>query len=269
MNYVLIFGLVTGLATSAICCWLSWQMLQQNGRMLLRLEALEKRLEEEAESSPASDALRCGEQRKAENEQDGLAAAANGDERAGRFSNHSLTGSKIKRDGLKAGTSAPEFCLPRLDGGELSLSELRGKLVLLVFSSPHCAPCNMLAPTLQKFHRKHPELELVMVSSESLDENRAKVKEHGLAFPVLLQKHWEVSRDYAMFAAPVAYLIDKAGIVAADVAVGVDGVLDLMPLASRLLRKQRPAGLLRRLPKVLGLSRERFRARPASPVISN
>src|SRR5262245_25269013 len=261
MNYILIFGLLISLAAIAASCWLSWQLLQQNGRLLLRLEALEKRLEEEAESRPAPDALGRGEQQKAEIEQD--------KERGERFSNRSLAGSRIKRDGLKAGRPAPEFCLPRLEGGELSLSELRGKLVLLVFSSPHCGPCNILAPKLEKLHRKCPELELVMVSRESPDENRAKVKEHRLTFPVVLQKQWEVSRDYAMFATPVAYLIDKAGVIAADVAVGVDGILDLMPLAKGLLRKQRPAGLLRRLPKVLGLARERISNRPASPVISN
>src|SRR5262249_10178358 len=88
--------------------------------------------------------------------------AGNGDRRAARFSNRSLARSKIKRDGLKAGTVAPEFRLPRLDGrGELALSELRGRRVLLVFSSPGCGPCNSLGPELEKFHRAHPELEVV------------------------------------------------------------------------------------------------------------
>ena len=46
----------------------------------------------------------------------------NGDGRAERFCNRSLARSKIKRDGLKAGTHAPDFRLPLLDGrGELSL----------------------------------------------------------------------------------------------------------------------------------------------------
>ena len=67
---------------------------------------------------------------------------------ANRFSNRSLASSKIKRDGLKAGTVAPE---------------------------------------LEKFHRAHPELEVVMISKGEPKENRAKVKEHGLTFPVVLQ----------------------------------------------------------------------------------
>jgi peroxiredoxin len=86
-------------------------------------------------------------------------AAGNGDGSASRFGGRSLARSKIKRDGLKAGTPAPDFRLPRLDGkGDLSLSELRGKRVVLVFSSPGCGPCNTIAPELEKFHRSHSPL---------------------------------------------------------------------------------------------------------------
>ena len=78
---------------------------------------------------------------------------------ANRFNNRSLARSKIKRDGLKAGTPAPDFRLPRLDGrGDLSLAELRGRQMLLVFSDPHCGPCNLLAPELEKFHRQQVEV---------------------------------------------------------------------------------------------------------------
>jgi peroxiredoxin len=164
-------------------------------------------------------------------------ASADDDARAGRFSNRSLARSKIKRDGLKAGTRAPSFRLPRLDGGELSLEELRGRRVLLVFSSPHCGPCNTLAPELGKFHRAHADLALLMVSRGEPVENRAKVKEHGLTFPVVLQQQWEISRRYAMFSTPAAYLIDEAGIIASDVAVGADAILDLLKEAVRGINK--------------------------------
>jgi peroxiredoxin len=149
--------------------------------------------------------------------------------RSDRFSNHSVAHSKLKRDGLKAGTPAPDFTLPRLDGrGDLSLSDLLGKPALLVFSSPSCGPCAALAPRLQELHRAHPELEVVMISKGEPKENRAKVKEHGLTFPIVLQQQWEISRRYAMFATPVAYLIDEQGLVARDVAVGNDAIVALL-----------------------------------------
>jgi peroxiredoxin len=176
--------------------------------------------------------------------------------RATRFSNRSLARSRIKRDGLKAGTPAPDFRLPRLDGrGELSLEDLRGRRVLLVFSSPHCGPCNTLATELERFHRENGmasrspspgpsppgegeqsrALEVVMISRGEPGENRAKMKEHGLTFPVLLQQQWEISRRYAMFATPIACLIDEAGMIVHDVAVGTDAILDLVARADRLL----------------------------------
>jgi peroxiredoxin len=177
------------------------------------------------------------------------ANARNGRERENRFSNHSVARSKIKRDGLKAGTPAPDFHLPRLDGqGHLSLSELRGRQVLLVFSSPDCGPCNTLAPELEKFHRESvrgaaspspagqgrgegessASLQVIMISKGEPKENRAKVREHGLTFPILLQQQWEISRRYAMFATPIAYLIDEQGVIIHDVAVGLEPILELL-----------------------------------------
>jgi peroxiredoxin len=161
------------------------------------------------------------------------------DGRASRFSNRSLARSKIKRDGLKAGTPAPDFRLPRLDGqGEMVLADLHGRPALLVFSDPHCGPCSAVAPQLQKFHREHPEIGLVMISRGEPKDNRAKVKEHGLTFPILLQRQWEISRLYAMFATPVAYLIDATGVIAADVAVGSDAIVELMSRADKMPKAQ-------------------------------
>jgi peroxiredoxin len=132
-----------------------------------------------------------------------------------------------------AGTPAPNFRLPRLDGSKLSLEDFRGQRVLLVFSDPHCGPCNVLASELEKFHREDPGIQLVMVSRGEPNESLAKVKEHSLSFPVLLQQRWEISRLYAMFATPMAYLIDEQGIIAQEVAVGVQPILRLMAEATK------------------------------------
>jgi peroxiredoxin len=67
-----------------------------------------------------------------------------------------------------------------------------------------------------------------MVSRGEPKENRAKVKEHGLTFPVVLQQQWEISRLYAMFATPMAYLIEEAGVIVYDVAAGVEPIVKLL-----------------------------------------
>lgn len=150
------------------------------------------------------------------------------DDRASRFGNRSLARSKLARNGLKAGTPAPLFRLPRLGGGELALEDLRGSRVLLVFSDPHCGPCELLAPQLERWHRDHPDIRVVMISRGDPEENHAKVKEHGLTFPAVLQQQWEISRRYAMFATPIAYLIDQAGVIVHEVAVGEDEIRKLL-----------------------------------------
>ncbi len=143
-----------------------------------------------------------------------------------------LSESRIGRDGLKAGTLAPSFRLPRVDGGELSLEDYRGRRVLLVFSDPECEPCDQLASELERLHRRRAEFELLMVSRGSVKANRAKISEHGLTFPVLLQRQWEISRSYAKFATPIAYLLDEQGVIAADLAAGRDEILALASRAS-------------------------------------
>ncbi len=244
MNEFLIVAIVLNSVVVAIGCRLGWQLLRQNGRMLLRLDEMEKRLDElefgglgdelqDEQQGGARHSVRAEEEHK--NNGDQRADAPYPDNRASRFSNRSLARSKIKRDGLKAGTMAPDFRLPRLNGAELSLGELRGRRVLLVFSDPHCGPCNALAPQLEKFHREQSEVAVVMISRGEPKENRAKVKERGLTFPVVLQQRWEISRLYAKFATPIAYLIDEEGVITHDVAVGVEPILSLMAKGEELL----------------------------------
>ena len=74
----------------------------------------------------------------------------------------------------------------------------------------------------------------MMISRGAPTENRAKAKEHGLTFPILLQHQWEISRLYAMFATPMAYLIDEAGVIMRDVAFGVEPIQALIVESKQL-----------------------------------
>jgi len=145
----------------------------------------------------------------------------------GKQPDPSLARSRLNRDGLKAGAVAPEFQLPRIDGGELSLANLRGERVLLVFSDPNCGPCDELAPRLQELHEARPDLQVLVISRRDADATRAKANSLGLTFPIVVQKQWEVSLKYGMFATPIGYLIDEQGVLLSDVAVGVEPILEL------------------------------------------
>jgi peroxiredoxin len=141
----------------------------------------------------------------------------------------SLSHSRIERDGLRAGTPAPLFMLPDVRGGTVALEDFRGRRVLLVFTDPDCGPCERLASELSRLHERCQGngLQVILVGRGSLAANRAKAEEHGMQFPVVVQDHWKLSREYGIFATPVAFLIDRSGTIARDVARGVDQVLEL------------------------------------------
>jgi peroxiredoxin len=138
----------------------------------------------------------------------------------------SLARSKINRKGLTAGAVAPDFRLP-LDGGESALGDFRGQRLLLVFSDPNCGPCDELAPHLEELHRERSNLHVLMISRRDAEATRAKTARLGLSFPIVVQRQWEVSLQYGMFATPIAYLIDEQGVLLSDVAVGVEPILAL------------------------------------------
>ena len=141
-----------------------------------------------------------------------------------------ITDSKLERNGLPAGTEAPNFTLPDLNGKQWTLADFRGKRVLLVFSDPGCGPCQTVAPSLEQLHEAHRDnnLTVLMISKGDLEANRQKAREHGFTFPVVMQRTWEISKEYAMFATPVGYLIDERGVISKDVAVGGDAILRLV-----------------------------------------
>src|SRR3569833_1318725 len=139
--------------------------------------------------------------------------------------NRSLADSKLNRSGLPAGATAPDFRIQGLHGGEIALGDHRGKRVLLVFSAPTCGPCNLVTPELERLHRCSAHVQVLMVSRGDLEANLAKAADQHLTFPIGLQRQWEISREYALFATPVAYLIDANGIVEQEPAVGAEAVI--------------------------------------------
>ena len=144
-------------------------------------------------------------------------------------SERSLVESRIERNGLKAGTPAPLFRLPDLEGRFISLEDYRGRRLLLVFSDPRCGPCDQLAAELPRLHQAHAGngQALLLVGRGNVEENRRKAAQFGIKFPVVLQEQWKLSKEYGIFATPVAFLIDEKGVIARDVAVGRDAIVAL------------------------------------------
>jgi peroxiredoxin len=148
--------------------------------------------------------------------------------------NRPLSESRINRSGLSQGTTAPAFRLPSIDGGEISLDTYRGRRLLLVFSDPNCGPCRALMPELDSLHKRTPDIEILVISRGSIAAVKAELTERAAAFSVAVQKRWEISRRYAMFATPIAYLIDESGVIASAAAIGPEPILILLASAQIL-----------------------------------
>jgi peroxiredoxin len=140
-----------------------------------------------------------------------------------------LSQSRILRDGLKAGSAAPAFSLPDVNGNTVALETYRGRRLLLVFTDPDCGPCDAVASYLARLGRQDHDsgLSLVLVARGSAEENQRKAERYELNFPVALQKRWEVSGAYGVYATPVGFLIDERGVIVRDVAMGLESIMAL------------------------------------------
>jgi peroxiredoxin len=170
-------------------------LLQQNGRLLVRLEALEATFPETGS----------------------VASSQNGTARH-------------QSEGLPVGSMAPEFGLSGLHGETLTLEDLRspGKPVLLFFTDPNCGPCTAMLPEVGRWQQEHAnKLTLALISRGEVEENKTKAQEHGLS-NVLLQKDWEVSEAYEVRGTPSAVLIAPDGKVASPVTGGAEGIRALL-----------------------------------------
>lgn len=112
---------------------------------------------------------------------------------------------------------APDFLARGLEGEALSLSGLRGRVVILDFWASWCAPCLELIPDLKALHRDFGPRGLVLIginADETTDELRAAVREHGLDWPQI----WDggaaaasIRKRYAIKGIPTTVIIDKKG----------------------------------------------------------
>jgi thiol-disulfide isomerase/thioredoxin/tetratricopeptide (TPR) repeat protein len=118
--------------------------------------------------------------------------------------------------------AAPEFHLKRLKGGELSLADFKGKVVLLDFWATWCAPCRQEMPDFEKLHRELSGKDVVILAVDA-DESEDIVAEYidkeKYTFPVLLSQGTDMVKRYSVNAFPTLIAVDKSGRVA-DIAIG-------------------------------------------------
>jgi peroxiredoxin len=138
--------------------------------------------------------------------------------------------------GLEVGSIAPSFNVPGLHGGTVALDQYRGKPLLLVFTDPIAPTCADVVTHLEQAHRSGDAVDIVLIAHGEIESNRSWASEHDLTMPIGVQHHWDVSREYGLLAAPIAYSVNEDGGIAAPVAMGTDAILDLSQSLLRTVR---------------------------------
>jgi peroxiredoxin len=112
------------------------------------------------------------------------------------------------------GMQAEDFRLTDLAGKEQSLSQYRGKIVLLNFWATWCKPCTTEMPAMQTIYDKLRDKGFVVLAVNELEDD-AKVREHikqyGHTFPVLMDRDNKVANQFGVFGLPVSVFIDRDG----------------------------------------------------------
>jgi peroxiredoxin len=118
--------------------------------------------------------------------------------------------------GPEVGNLAPDFTLTTLDGEQVSLSQYRGKVVMVNFWQSSCSSCENEMPHLQATYEKWPrdKLEILAISvGERAAFVQSFVDRQGLPFPVLLDSDEAVSEIYQISRFPTTFLINADGII--------------------------------------------------------
>lgn len=112
---------------------------------------------------------------------------------------------------------APEFTLKDVNGSSVSLSSLKGKVVLLNFWATWCPPCRDEMPSLEKLHLRMKDKGLAVLSvsvDKSIPAVRDFIGKAPISFPVLLDTKMEVTKSlFKVYTIPTTFLIDRDGTV--------------------------------------------------------
>ena len=110
---------------------------------------------------------------------------------------------------------APDFSLALLEGGTLTLRELRGKVVVVNFWASWCYPaCYEEAPVLERNWRAYRDREVVVLGVDIQDREEAAqkfVRDFGLTFPNVRDVDGKVSVEYGIYGVPETFFLDRQG----------------------------------------------------------
>lgn len=116
------------------------------------------------------------------------------------------------------GRPAPALIAKQLDGRDLDLDALHGKVVVLNYWATWCPPCRAEMPALDAFYQHHRDegVEVIGLSADDPHDRKDVVKVmRAITYPAILASEAKVNGFGAATALPITYVIDQDGILRA------------------------------------------------------
>ncbi len=121
---------------------------------------------------------------------------------------------------------APEISVVSLDNQQLTLSSLKGKVVLLNFWATWCPPCRAEIPSMMKLHAAMAGKPFQMVCVSVDEGGKPAVQEFfknsGMSLPAYTDASGQAAKTYGITGVPESFLIDKNGIIVKKVIGGLE-----------------------------------------------
>ena len=124
----------------------------------------------------------------------------------------------------QAGFLAPDFTLETIEGESITLSDLRGQVVLVNFWATWCPPCKAEMPTFERTYLDYADQGFMLLAVNAIQQDSVGAIEtyraaNGLTFPILLDTDSDISRTWKVHSLPTSFFVGKDGIIS-EVVVG-------------------------------------------------
>lgn len=109
--------------------------------------------------------------------------------------------------------TAPAFTLTDLNGSSVSLSDFRGKVVILDFWATWCPPCKREIPDFIKLQSQYGSngLQVVGIALDQPDKVRSFAQQNGMNYPVLMGNDQIAALYGGIEGIPTTFIVDKNG----------------------------------------------------------
>lgn len=125
----------------------------------------------------------------------------------------------------REGFSAPDFTLELMGGGEVTLSDLRGQVLMVNLWASWCPPCRKEMPAIEQIYQDYKGAGLVVLAVNTTYQDTEAgaatfFQEYGLSFLIPLDRTGAVARQYQLRGLPSTYFVDRQGVIQSVVVGG-------------------------------------------------